>query len=273
MLASACLSLSSNGSPFKGIRCLVGSTSKRETRSGHENAALALGCSSRAAHQQEIELLATLLVGLEEDDRALPLLEQVTTPGVLDENCKRLVNCAQRLGRHDTLLRICDELRQTEQQDNLIRRLEVRLLSNYAPDRAFDLAKQFVKYDQHYFSAVSNYLAVRLGKLDEVRFDNDNRPSPDDFEPEEAYLVITPYIAIGRYRDALKYAYHQLRTHFSEHHAHGQYLWLVVQYGKKANLPNHLEVVDEESRRSPQESRDRRAAVGGCRRLPTAVSP
>ena len=94
---------------------------------------------------------------------------------------------------------------------------------------------------------MSNFLAVRLGKLDEVEFDDKNLPSPDEFEPEEAYLVITPYIEVGRYRDALEYAYHQLRMHFSKQRAHGQYLWFVLQYGKKADLPIHLEVVDEQS--------------------------
>lgn len=212
-----------------------------------ENAALALDSSSRAAHQQEIAFLARLLVRLEEDDKALPLLERVATPGVLDDDCKQLIECAQRLNRHDTLLRICAELRQTNRQDNLIRKLEVQLLSNYAPDRAFDLVKQFVQYDEPYFSVVSNYLAVRLGKIDEVNFDNKILPSPNDFEPDEAYLVVTPYIEVGRYRDALEYLYQQLRMHFTEAHAHGQYIWYWLTYGKKANIPIHLEFVDEQS--------------------------
>ena len=212
-----------------------------------EVAALALDSSSRAAHQQEISVLARLLARLGEDEKALPLLEQAATPGVLDDDCKRLVDCAQRLDRHDTLLRICADLRQTNQQDNLIRRLEVQLLSTYSPDQAFDLAKQFRTSDESYFSVVSNFLAARLGKLDEVEFDDESLPSPNDFEPDEAYLVVTPYIKVGRYRDALDFAYHQLRMHFSEERAHGQYIWLVLQYGKKAGIPPHPEVVDEQS--------------------------
>ena len=70
-------------------------------------AATALDSSSRAAHQQEIALLLRLLIELGEDAKALPLLEHVATPGVLDDDkCKRLVMCVQRLDRHDTLLRI-----------------------------------------------------------------------------------------------------------------------------------------------------------------------
>lgn len=212
-----------------------------------ELAALALNSSSRAAHQQEIAVLARLLVRLGQDEKALPLLEQVATPGVMDLDCKRLIECAQRLERHDTLLRICSELRHTNQQDDKIRKLEVQLLSHYAPGEAFDLAKQFVKHDALYFTVVCNYLAIRLGRPDEVHFDDSSLPNPDDFPLEEAYLVVTPYIETRRYREALEFAYHQLRSHFSEECAHGQYIGFVCQYGEYTGVPNYPEIVDEQS--------------------------
>jgi tetratricopeptide (TPR) repeat protein len=234
--------------PFQG-NTLLGWVELEAGNEGkaQELAALALDSSSRAAHQQEIAVLASLLVRLGQDEKALPLLEQVATPGVLDFDCKRLIECAQRLERHDTLLRICSELRHTNRQDDKIRKLEVQLLSHYAPGEAFDLAKQFLKHDTLYFAVVCNYLAVRLGRLDEVHFDDSNLPNPDDFPPEEAYLVVTPYIETRRYCEALEFAYHQLRTHFSEECAHGQYIGFVLQYGKDTGIPNYTEVVDEQS--------------------------
>ena len=45
----------------------------------------------------------------------------------------------------------------------------------------------------------------------------------------------------------MEFAYHQLRRHFAEELAHGQYTWLVLQYGKKAEIPHPLEVVDAQS--------------------------
>ncbi len=208
---------------------------------------VALESSSRSARQQEIAVLARLLVRIGDDESALPLCEQAATPGVLDDDCKRLVECAQRLERHDTLLRVCAELRKTDQQDNLIRKMEVQLLSNYLPEEAFALAKQFRQFDESYFSAASNFLAVRLGKKDEIEFDDTALPNPDDFEPDEAYLVVTPYIEVKRYRDALGFAYHQLRGHFAEVRAHGQYIWLVLQYGQKSEIQHLRDVVDEQS--------------------------
>jgi len=178
--------------------------------SGNDNQArelanVALDSSSRAANQQEIAILARLLTRMGDDENALPLWEQASTPGVLDDDCKRLVECAQRLERHDVLLRICRELRQTEQQDNILRRLEVELLSNYLPEEAFELAKQFQQFDISYFSAATNYLACRLGKHDEIKFEDRTVPNADCFGPDEAYLVLAPYIETKRYFDAVDF--------------------------------------------------------------------
>ncbi len=80
---------------------------------------------SRAANKQEISVLGRMLIRSREYEKALPLFEQAATPGVLDEDTKRLIECAQLLERHDTLMRVCAELRETGQQDNKIRRLAV----------------------------------------------------------------------------------------------------------------------------------------------------
>ena len=50
--------------------------------------------------------------------------------------------------------------------------------------------------DHSFFSAVRNFLAVRLERPEEVVLDDENLPNPDDFDPEEAYLVATPYIEV-----------------------------------------------------------------------------
>ena len=78
-------------------------------------------------------------------------------------------------------------------------------------------------------------------------FNEESPPSPEAFTPDEAYLVVVPYLAVGRYRDAMEFAYHQLRTHFSEVYAHHNYLLLMFRYGEKAGIPRSVEVVDEES--------------------------
>lgn len=236
------------GLPFQGNTLLAWiALESGDKERASDLAAKALQSSSRTAHRQEVRVLATLLLRIGEDEKALTLLDQIAIPGVLDEVCKRLVDCAQRLERHDILLRVCAELRHTHQQDNLIRKLEVQLLSHYQPRDAFALATQFRQFDLSYFTAARNCLAVQIGRQAEIEFDDNSPPRPDDFDLEEAYLVVTPYIAARRYQDALDFAYRQLRRHFAVERAHGQFIWLVLNYGKKAEIPHRPEVVGVQS--------------------------
>ncbi len=234
--------------PFQGNTLLAWIAFERGDKElAHDLAANALESSSRTAHRQEIAVLATLLLRIGDDEKSLPLLEHIATPGVLDTETKRLVDCARRLDRHDILLRVCEELRQTHQHDNLIRKLEVQLLSNYQPEQAFLLATQYRQFERTYFTAARNYLAVQLGRKAEIVFDDTPPPRPDEFAPEEAYLILTPYIETGRYFAALVFAYQQLREHFAVERAHGQYIWLVLKYGTKAKIPHPPAVVDQQS--------------------------
>jgi hypothetical protein len=212
-----------------------------------ESALLAFDSSSRAANKQELSVLGRLLARLHEEEKALPLFEQAATPGVLDDDCRRLLDFAQQLDRHDVLLRVCAELGQTNQHNKSTRKLEVQVLSHYAPDRAFILAKESLQYDESYFSVVVNYLAARLGKPNEIKLDDDKLPSPTEFGPDDAYLVVRPYIELGRYREALEFAYHQLRTHSSDERANGQYIAFVLEYGEKAGIPHLIEAFDQQS--------------------------
>ena len=117
-----------------------------------------------------------------------------------------------------------------------MRKLEVELLSHYSPEKAFELAKQFQQFDKSYFMLVSNYLAAQLDKAHEVELDDKSLPRPDDLTPAESYLVVTPYLATRRYKDGLIFLYHQLRSHFSDERAHGQYMSYVLEYGKKSEV-------------------------------------
>ncbi len=96
----------------------------------------ALASSIENARKQDLRLLALVLVSLNEDARALGLLEEVTHPGIFDDDMKSLIDCAQRLERHDLLLRLCQELRESGTTDDQLQRLEVDLLNRYAPEQA-----------------------------------------------------------------------------------------------------------------------------------------
>lgn len=207
----------------------------------------ALSSSAKNAHKQMTTILGRVLVWLDDDADALPLFEHAATPGVLDENTKLLITCSQRLKKDDVLIRVCEELYETGQQDNAVRSLHVQLLSKYRPIRARELAEEFRVFDDSYFSAASNFLAVRLGLPEEIKFDLKALPRPCDFSSREAYLVLRPLIEIERYFEAVDFAYHNLRLNFDSELSHGQYITLFHDYGNKAGISVAQNVVQENS--------------------------
>ncbi len=114
-------------------------------RGNRENATkiakTARGQSSTSAHKQELAVLARVFNRLGYDEDALPFWEQVSIAGVLDENCRQLLSCAERLERHDVLIKVCTELRECNSHDKFTRNLEMQLLSDCEWVRDLEIEK------------------------------------------------------------------------------------------------------------------------------------
>jgi hypothetical protein len=233
--------------PFQGHAMLAWIRSAtNEEEAAKEEAKKALQESVKAAKPNELRLLADILIKLKDDDNAIVLLEQVARAGVFDDDMKALINCAQRFGRHDLLLRLCRELRESGIRDEQLQRLEVNLLSHYAPTEAIKLAAELAQNSDSasYFIAELNRLAVRLNQPEKLNLDPAALPKPSDLLPEESSLVLLPYIANGRFVEALQFVYTQLRLNFESQHAHGQYIYFILQHGERTGLrepPDHVE--------------------------------
>ncbi len=201
-------------------------------------ALLAIDESVRAAHPQELRLLALILVKLKDDPNAVGLLEQVATPGVFDDDMKALLDCAQRMGRHDLLLRLCSELRATGATDERLRKLELQLLSEYAPTDALGLADEFIRSSDSpaYFVAARNVLAVRLKQPEKMNLDASALPTAAQLPPGEANLILLPYVTAGMYEDALRFLHKQRRIYFEDEDAHGRYLFFFLRHEPKIQL-------------------------------------
>lgn len=212
-----------------------------------EQADKALNASVDTAHPQEVRLLAQLLVRLKEDVKAVGLFEQIAHPGVLDDNMMALIMCAERLHRDDLLLRVCRELRASGAQDEQLRKLEIQLLSQYAPKEALALVDGFIKSSDapSYFVAFKNVLAVRLNQLDKLNVNPSVIPGPAELSPAEAQLVILPYVKLGLHDDALRFLYAQRSLSFENEHVHGRYIYFFTTYAKNSKLrkaPENVEV-------------------------------
>ena len=197
----------------------------------HANAAEALLAEVKdEVSEQDIRLLAHMFLELGDDEQALVLLEQIVLPGLFDQNMKDLIECAQRLERHDLMLRLCRELRESGVSDDQLQKLEVDLLSLYSPAQAVELIDQFLndeQVDHKYFRAFRNNLAVRLNRHELFELAPDNLPGPSDLSPDRARLVIAPYLASGHFDEALIFLYGQLRMHFDDSAAHRNYVSVI----------------------------------------------
>ncbi len=212
-------------------------------------AAYALEQDVQDAHTQELRLLADVFIRLEQPIKALDLLERIAPTGLLNDDTKMLITCAQRLRRHDLLLRICRELREAGERDYQMQRLELQLLSRYAPEQGFCLAEEFIETSPTpaFFIAFKNVLAIRLNRSEEVRLDATVLPIPADLTPCESQLVVWPYITADRFDDALRFLYAQLRLYFDDERAHAQYVFSFLTYGNRTSLREPPIQVEAES--------------------------
>lgn len=223
------------------------SAERKEIDDARENAAAALKESSRSANPQILSILAKIFVVLEDDENAIVFLEQVATPGVFDVDMRRLIDCANRLNRHDLLLRLFRELREAGVQDERARKGEIQLLERYNPEQAFELASTYADddIDPAYFVAYRNVLAIRLKKQIELVLDSDRLPKAADLSSAEAGLVVYPYTVCGMYRECLRFIYGQLRSHFDDESAHARYVFYFLECENRSVLterPDEVQV-------------------------------
>jgi tetratricopeptide (TPR) repeat protein len=221
-----------------------------DLESGDSNAALenadrALGQSPRGAHPQEVRLLADVFNRCNQPAKALELLEEIARPGALDENTRRLIVVAQRLERHDLLLRVCRELRKSGAQDDQLRRLEIQLLSRYAPAEGLKVVDEFidVSVSPAYFVAFKNNLALRFNQRELLLLDPSRLPTANDLSPSNSWLVVRPYIAVGKYDEALQFLYEQRRLNFEDAVGHTNYVSFFLMQGEKTSLHHSPERV------------------------------
>jgi tetratricopeptide (TPR) repeat protein len=189
-------------------------------------------------HQQELRLLADVLFRLGDYDKALDVLDHIAIPGRLNDDTRLQIRCAELLECHGLLLRICRELRQTREQDEQLRRMEIRLLSRYAPEQGFALVDEFIQVSESpaYFVAFRNRLAVRLKKQGVLQLDKLRLPNAADLSPKESDLVTLPFVAAGMYEDALEFLFNQLRLWFDDEFAHRSYISFLLTYGEQTSF-------------------------------------
>jgi nucleoside phosphorylase/tetratricopeptide (TPR) repeat protein len=186
----------------------------------------ALDALTPAARRDHLFLLAQALVSVDEDALALPLLERCYRPGVFDAECKKLLDTARRLDRHDVSSRVCRELREAGSTDPRVIETEIGTLQKYDPKEALRVASEYLARhpESRHVALWQSALALRLERPELVIADLSRLPAAGEVTARGSGLVLNILAETGQPFAALRYAYDALRAHFGEEFAHGQYL-------------------------------------------------
>jgi len=186
----------------------------------------ALDAFTVATRRDHVFLLARALVSVDDDALALPLLERCYRPGVLNYECKKLLDTARRLERHDVSSRVCRELREAGSADPRVIETEIGILQMYDPNEALRVARDHLTEhpgDRH-IALWQSALALRLDQPEFIIADLSRLPAVRDVTPQGSGMVVSILAKTGLHTAALRYAYDALRSHFDSEFAHGQYL-------------------------------------------------
>jgi hypothetical protein len=234
--------------PFQAYTALAWIAGESKEGDAAKFAGKAVAAGLENTHPADRRVLADILVALGDHATALTLLEQNVIPGSFDHDTRKLIECAQRVGRHDLLLRLCRELRETGEQPVELRQLEMELLNRYAPDQGLALVDRFIEAGERrgYFIAFKNALAVRLGRRELVTFKPDDLPTAKDLTPSQAPIVIYPYVEFKKVNEGIIFLYAQLRLNPDDPGAHENYINFITQYGNNGSLHGAIERIEGE---------------------------
>ena len=187
--------------------------------------------------QNYVYLLGRLFVDLKDDESALPVLEQAADWSRLTPETRSLLDCTQRLQKHDVMLDVCRTLRKNKADTKQSRSLELQILSAYVPQQAKELIDELVQQhpDDRQLYAWLCHIETRLrGQFDAI--DVTKLPSASETSVYDSQRVIGPLLSAGKYGDAIRYAYENLRSNQGDEVAHGRYMWIFMQYARKSDL-------------------------------------
>jgi tetratricopeptide (TPR) repeat protein len=197
-----------------------------ETEAAREAFGAALQAVTEASSRDHVFLLAQALVSTGDDERSLRLLLRCYRPGVCNVECRKLLDCARRLSRHEVSSRVCRELREAGETDSRIILAEISVLQMYDPQEALRVAQECLarRPDNRHVALWQSTLALRLGRRELLISDPGRLPTPDDVTPQGSGLVTNILCATDQPAEALRYAYQALRAHFDQEFAHGQFI-------------------------------------------------
>lgn len=195
----------------------------------------------------EIRALADLLATLGLYQQSLQQWERVIVSGINGPDLRKMLSCAERIGRHDIILKALKDLREAGVVSQDFFQYEIMLLAQYDPDEAIILLTGYMR--EHPADKVAklrlSFIAYRVGRLELIQLDKEVLPPLEEIRPEWLERLIQMMQAVAKnYNDVVELAYKLLQTHFSKPEAHMAFLMSMgLSSGQKPAIAEVSEVV------------------------------
>ena len=198
----------------------------------------ALAITGHVIKASDVRRLALLLYVLGRFNDALPLWQRISAPGVLSADTRYLLECADRLNRHEIMLHTFGRLRETGAIDRTLLDSELSFLEMYDTDVAIKILNEEIiqRPDDTELKLRRSMLGLALDRADLVDQAPSSVPKADEVTPRTAGNAVRVLRAIGHEQDAVQYAYDVIRHNFQEPDAHRAFILALAPFPTKPEL-------------------------------------
>jgi tetratricopeptide (TPR) repeat protein len=201
---------------------------------------------TEATGVHDLRRLARVLVRLGLHAAAFPLLQRTANPTHFDPDTRMLLDCANRLGRHQTVMELLRALREAGVPDRRLLDNEIDLLQQYDRGAAIGVLQAHLARhpDDHLARLRLSGLALKSERYDLIDADPNHMPAAEDAPPSTVgRLAVGILERSGRWADALDYAYRLLRRNFGDADSHFLYCVLLLHAEHDGHLLEASEAV------------------------------
>lgn len=186
----------------------------------------------------DVRRLALLLFALGRFHDALRLWQRIAALNVLSSDTRYLLDCAQRLDRHDIMLETFRKLRQAGAIDRTLLDNELSLLERYDTDRAIKILDEEIsrRPEDKALKLRRSRLGLALDRADLIDRDPLSVPAAEEVEPRTAVEAVRVLKAIGQEQYAIQYAYGVIRHNFQEPDAHRAFMLALGPFGNEPQV-------------------------------------
>ena len=198
----------------------------------------ALASKDEVTTISDVRRLARLLFDIGRFNDALPLWQRISIPGVLSEDTRHLLECANHLNRHEIMLDTFRELREVGAIDRTLLDIELSLLEVYDTDAAIKVLEEEIskRSDDVELILRRSMLGLALDRVDLVDQDPSNVPKADEVVPRVAVDAVRVLKGIGHVQYSVKYAYEVLRHNFQDPDAHRAFILALSPFANEPKL-------------------------------------